>query len=172
MARGLDGVLLFLPGHERAAAGPVRPGPADLDLGAVDAQVHAFGGGVGEHVGQRAQPQPGRAGNGEAPRGEQWPDLTDGTGDGRAVYAVKQRESGVRELEPQDDQGGDDPVGEYQVVTGTGADGALALMTAPIMQPGFLLRRPRPGQFGDQLAQTATRKASADTIRQGRASPC
>ena len=32
------------------------PGPADLNLGAVDAQVHALGRGVREHVGQRAQP--------------------------------------------------------------------------------------------------------------------
>jgi hypothetical protein len=77
----------------------------------------------------------------------------------------------VRELETQHDQGGDHPVGEHQLVVRAGASGALALMAAAIAQPGLLLRHPRPGQPGDQLAQLATRKASTDTMRQGRAGP-
>ena len=43
-------------------AGPVGPGPADLGLGAVDAQLDPVGGGVGDHVGQGAQPHPGQPG--------------------------------------------------------------------------------------------------------------
>jgi hypothetical protein len=143
---------LQLSGHERPPAGPVSLRTADLDLGAVDAQVHALGGGAGEHVRQRPQPQPGLAGYGEAPRGEQRPYLTDGPADGRAVHAVEQRQGGGRELEPQDDQGGDDPVGEHQVMTGARAGRPPPAATAPIAQPGFLLRRPRPGQLIDQLA--------------------
>jgi hypothetical protein len=52
--RGLDGVLFQLAGDERLAPGPTRPWPANSDLGAVDAQPDAFGGGVGEHVGEGA----------------------------------------------------------------------------------------------------------------------
>ena len=141
------------------------PGPADLDLGAAGAQVYAFGGGVGEHIRQRAQPQSALAGDGEAPLGEQGTDLMDGPGDGRAVDAVEQREGAVRELEPQDDQGGDDPVGEHQVVTGARAGGPLPAAAAAITQPGLLRSDPRPGQLGDQLAEPAARDTSADTMR-------
>jgi hypothetical protein len=95
---------------------------------------------------------PASPGCGEAPRGEQRPYLTDGPADGRAVHAVEQRQGGGRELEPQDDQGGDDPVGEHQVMTGARAGRPPPAATAPIAQPGFLLRRPRPGQLIDQLA--------------------
>src|SRR6266540_5317351 len=42
---GLDRVLLALAGHKRPPAGPVGPGPADLGLGAVDAQLDPVGGG-------------------------------------------------------------------------------------------------------------------------------
>ena len=169
--RGLDRVLLLLAGHERAAAGPVRLWAPDLHLGAVDAQVHALGRGIGEHVGQRAQPQPGLAGHGEATRRQQRPDLTDGPGDRRAVHPVKQREGGVRELEPQHDQGGDDPVGERQLAAWARAFSTQPGMAAAPAQAGLLLGCPRVGQLGDQLAQTAMRQASADTMRQGRAGP-
>lgn len=65
---GLDRVLLALAGHKRPPAGPDGPGPADLGLGAVDAQFDPVGGGVGEHVGQGAQPHPaGRAPRSRAP---------------------------------------------------------------------------------------------------------
>src|ERR1039458_10491768 len=77
---GLLGVLLLLARDERAAAGPVSPGPADLHLGAIDAQGYALGGSVGEDVGQRAQPQAGVAGGGAATGREQRADLMDGPG--------------------------------------------------------------------------------------------
>jgi hypothetical protein len=50
-------LMVFSPafaGDERGPTGPVDGRAADLGLGAVDAQVHALGGGVGEHVGQGA----------------------------------------------------------------------------------------------------------------------
>jgi len=169
---GLLGVLLHLAGDERPAAGLVRPGAAHADLGAVDPQFHTLGGGVGEHVGQRAQPQPGLAGHREAAGRQQRPDLVHGPGDRGAVHRVKEREGGVRELEPQDDQGSDDPVGERQFPVRARALSAQPVPAAPpLPQPRFLPRGPRPGQFGDQLAQTATWQAGADTMRQGRAGP-
>jgi hypothetical protein len=148
-----------------------RPGAADLHLGAVDAQVHALGRGIGEHVGQGAQPQPGLAGHGEAAGRQQRPDLMHRPGDGGAVHPVKHGEGGVRELEPQHDQRSDDPVGERQLTARAGAFGAQPGMAPAFAQPGLLLRHPRAGQFLNQLAQPARRQASADTMRQGRAGP-
>ncbi len=50
------------------AAGPARRWAPDLHFGAVNTQSYALGCGIGEHVRQGPQPQPGLAGNGEATR--------------------------------------------------------------------------------------------------------
>jgi hypothetical protein len=93
-------------------------------------------------------------------------------GDGGAVHPVKQREGGVRELEPQHDQGSDDPVGERQLTVRARAPSAQPVpATAPLPQPRFLLRCPRAGQLGDQIAQATMWQTDADTMRQGRAGP-
>lgn len=60
------GVLLLLAGHERLAARTARSGATDLDLGAVNPQFDALGLGIGEQVLQRAQPDAGAVGDGEA----------------------------------------------------------------------------------------------------------
>jgi hypothetical protein len=57
-----DRVLLLFAGYERAAAWPVRRRAPDLHLGAADAQVHALGRGISEHLGQRASRSPGSPG--------------------------------------------------------------------------------------------------------------
>ena len=89
-------VFCFLfAGHERPPAGSVGLGPADLDLGAVQAHGQPFGGGVGEQIGQGVQPDPGRGG--EAPVGQQRTDLADRGGDGGAVHAVEHRDRLVRQ---------------------------------------------------------------------------
>ena len=49
------------------------------------------------------------------------------------------------------------------------AFGAQTVPAAPLPQPRFLLRQPRPGEFFYQLAQRAAWQAGADTMRQGRA---
>jgi hypothetical protein len=56
---GLAGVLLLLAGHERPPPGPARRGPAHLHLGAIDAQPHPLGRGVGEHISQGLHRSPG-----------------------------------------------------------------------------------------------------------------
>jgi hypothetical protein len=68
---GLDGVLFLLARHKRPPPGPPGLGAADLHLGAVDPQLDAFGGGVCEHIGQRAQPELTLARHGEPPGGQQ-----------------------------------------------------------------------------------------------------
>jgi hypothetical protein len=88
------------------------------------------------------------------------------------VHPVKDRQRGVRKLEPHDDQGDDHPVGERQLMARACAFGAQPVpAAAPLPQPRFLLRQPRPGEFVDQLAQLAAAGSGADTMRQGRAGP-
>jgi hypothetical protein len=77
----------------------------------------------------------------------------------------------VRELEPQDDQVRDDPVGERQLTVRARALSAQPVMTPALAQPGLLPRQPWISQPSDQLAQPARRQASTDTMRQGRAGP-
>src|SRR6266545_2141252 len=59
---GLDRVLLALAGYKRPPAGPVGPGPADLGLGAVDAQLDPVGGGVANTSAKVRSRTPGRPG--------------------------------------------------------------------------------------------------------------
>ena len=77
--------IFFLPDTNARRPGLPARGAADLDLGPVDPQFHAAGGGVGEHVGQGAQPQARMGGDGEPAGRQQRADLLDGAGDGRAV---------------------------------------------------------------------------------------
>jgi geranyl diphosphate 2-C-methyltransferase len=164
-------VLLLLAGYERPPARPPRPGPADLHLGAVDPQPYPLGGGVGEHVRQGAQPQPGLAGHREPAGGQQRPDLVHRPGDGRPVHLVEDRQRRMRQLEPQDDQGGDHPVRERQLMTRARACGAQPVMAPALPQPRLLPGQPRRGQLLDQRAEPAAADTSADTVRQGRTGP-
>lgn len=54
----------------------------------------------------------------------------DGAGNGGAVHPVQHRQGVVGQLEPQDHQGGQDPVAEDQLVMGAGAGGTLAWAAA------------------------------------------
>ena len=65
-----------------------------LHLSAVDPQLHALGGGVSEHVGQRLRP--GLAGHREPALGQQRPDLPGRAGDSAVVHAVEHRQRGPR----------------------------------------------------------------------------
>ena len=113
---GLLRVQLLLARDERPPPGPARARAADLHLRAVDPQFHAPRRRVGEHVRQGAQPQAGLARHGEPAGSQQRPDLPDRAADGGPVNPVQLREGRVRELEPQVNEGDDDPVGEHEVV--------------------------------------------------------
>jgi hypothetical protein len=142
-------LLLALAGDERPPPAPVRPGPADLGLGRVDAQLDALGRGGGEHVRQGPKPRPGLAGDGEAAAGQQRADLADRAGDGGAVHPVQHRQGLVGQLEPQVDQGDQHPVSEDELVVGTGAGSALARVAAALLQRALVRGGPRAGQLGD-----------------------
>ena len=81
----------------------------------------------------------------------------DGTGDGGTVRPVQHPEGVVGQLEAQDHQGGQDSVGEDQLVVGPGAGGPLAWMAAALVQGALVGGGPRIGQLGDQLFQVLPR---------------
>src|SRR5205814_10407374 len=106
----------FLARDARPPARLVRPRAAYLHFGAVDPEFGAVGGGVGEDVGEGAQPQVRAVRDGEPAGGEQRADLGDRAGDGGAVDPVQLCQGRVGELEAQVNEGDDDAVGERQVV--------------------------------------------------------
>lgn len=75
----------------------------------------------------------------------------------------------MRDLESKDDQGGDHPVGEHQVVVrpGPGCPQAVAAPSCP--QLAFLGSGPFLGRLADQRAESAAGQAGTDTMGQGRA---
>jgi hypothetical protein len=168
---GLLGVHFLLARDEGAPAGLVRAGAPDLHFGAINPQFDAADGGIGEHVGQGAQPHAGLAGHGEPAGREQRADLADRPGDGRPVHPVQPGQGGVGKLEPQVNEGDDDPVGERQVMIRARARGAHTVVAAAFAQPGFLGGHPGAGQFGDELAEPSRLQAGEDTLAQGRAGP-
>ena len=162
-------VFCFFSRHEGAAAGLARAGAPDLDFGGVEPQNDAAGGGVGEHVGQGAQPDAGLCGDGEPAGGQQRPDLADRAADRGPVHPVHDGQGLVRELEPQVNQGDDDPVGERQAVIRARSGRAQPLVLPAGQQPVFLRGGPRRGQLPDQPGQPSAAHPGPDTIRQGRA---
>ena len=63
----------------------------------------------------------------------------------------------MRELEPQENEGGDNTVGERQVVVQAGAGGPLALVSPAAAQPDFPGFHPGAGQLADRLASVRRR---------------
>ena len=142
----LDGVHFLLAGDERSPSGPARRGAADLDLAAVEPQRDPAGGGVGEHVGQGGKPLALRGG--VSPVGQQRPDLVHGAGHRGPVNPEHDRQGGVRDLQPQDRQRDQHPVGEHQLMAAPGALRAAALLAAAAAQVRLPPRLPRAGQLG------------------------
>jgi hypothetical protein len=129
------------------------------------------GGGVGEDVGQGAQPQVRAVRDGEPAGGEQRADLGDCPGDGGAVHLVKLCQGCVRELETQVDEGDDDAAGERQVVVRARARGAHPLVTPAFAQARLLGGGPGAGEIGDEPAEPLRLQPGEDTLAQGRAGP-
>jgi hypothetical protein len=168
---GLLRVLLFLARYERAASGLARARASHLHFRPVEAQFDAMGRGVGEHVGQGAQPHVGLAGHGEPAGREQRPDLPDRAGDRGTVDAIQDGQCRMGKLEPQVNEGDDDPIDKRQVMVRTGAGRAHPLVAPALAQPGLLRCRPRTRQILDELAQPPRLDPGKDTLAQGRAGP-
>jgi hypothetical protein len=75
----------------------------------------------------------------------------------------------VRELEPQVNEGDEDPVGEGEAAVRPSAGRTQPRVTPAGEQPVLPGGRPRPGQLPDQPAQPGAAEPGPDTIRQGRA---
>jgi len=153
------------------APGPVRRGAADLGLHAVDAQGHAVGLSVGEHVGPGTQPQPGPVRDGKAAPGEQGADLAGCLADGGAADALQLGRCGMRQVRAQVDQGEHDAVGEDQLLFRVGPRRPEPLVAAPCVQCRLAQRTPRPGQLLGQIAEMFARDAGEGRVGQGRAGP-
>ena len=70
----------------------------------------------------------------------------------------------MRELEPQVNEGDDDPIGEREAMVRPGAGRAQPLVSPALAQPVFPGSRPGPGQFLDQLAELAAADPGEDTM--------
>lgn len=104
--------------------GPGR-GPADLDFGGVQPQLNTFGLSVCEHIRQGPQPQVGPVGDRASPLGQQPSYLAARTGEGGAVDAEQQPQRRMRQIVPQVNQRGHEPVDEHQPMLDTGSGLAL-----------------------------------------------
>jgi hypothetical protein len=87
------------------------------------------------------------------------------------VHPVQLGQRRVRKLEPQVNEGRDDPVSKRQVAVRAGARSPDALVTPAFAQPVFLGSQPGAGQLADELAQRSAADPGEDTMRQGRAGP-
>lgn len=93
----------------------------------------------------------------------------DSPGDRGAVHSVEQGQSPVRELEPQDDQRGDDPVGEHQLVIRSRTGRTQPAAASTLVQSALLGGHPYLGQLCDQRTESTALKAGENTMGQGRA---
>ncbi|GAB3953533.1 hypothetical protein GCM10028832_08480 [Streptomyces sparsus] len=139
-----------------------------MDLGGVQAQLDAFGLGVGEHVRQRAQPQAGAVGDRAPPLGQERSYLCDRAGDGGAVDAEQQAEHCVRQVVAQMDQRGHRPVDEHQLVTGAGTGSPLADSSPRSMTAALKAGLPRHRQLLDQASEMTPRDPREQPMRQYR----
>ena len=123
---------------------------------------------TGEDVRERAKPQVTLPGNSKATSGQKGTDLVDSPGDRGAVHSVEQGQSPVRELEPQDDQRGDDPVGKHQLVIRSRTGRTQPAAASTLVQSALLCGRPRLGQLRDQRTESTALEAGEETMGQGR----
>jgi len=77
----------------------------------------------------------------------------------------------VWELEPQADEGDQDPAKEDGPLLGPGPGGAAAHMAAALLQGGLVGGGPEVGQLGDQLARLLPGDPGQDRMGEGRTSP-
>jgi hypothetical protein len=87
------------------------------------------------------------------------------------VHAVHHRQRGVQDLQPQDRQGDQHPVGEHQRVAAAGSVSAQPVSAAPLAERRFPARLPRAGQPGHEPAQVMTGDPGEGRMTQGRTSP-
>jgi hypothetical protein len=78
----------------------------------------------------------------------------------------------MRELEAQDDQGGQHPVGERQPVGRAGAGGAAAWASTSLVQGGLVGGGPGVGKFDGQVGEVLPGQPGKDTMGEGRTGPC
>lgn len=110
--------------------------------------------------------QAGAVGDRAPPLGQERTYLCDRTGDGGAVDAEQQPQCRVRQVVPQMDQRGHQPVGEDQLVAGAGSRGPLpgpaSCCMATTLDPGL----PRHRQLLHQAREMTPRDPREQPMRQ------
>ena len=77
----------------------------------------------------------------------------------------------MRDLQPQDREGDQHPVGEDQVVAAASSPRAAPVSAAPLAERGVPAGLPRAGQLGHEPAQVVTGNPGEGRMTQGRTSP-
>ncbi|KUM96024.1 hypothetical protein AQI95_42785 [Streptomyces yokosukanensis] len=157
---GLDGVLPTFAGDQRPPSWTVRLRTSHLGLSTVDPQRDVLRFGVGEHVGQGAQPQSGATWHSKTTLGQQRADLVDPPADGRRSNLVDHGQGLVGQTGAQMDQGGQHPVGEGQFILRPGSTVPSTGAPAPPVTSGLTASLPAWREFFDQLAETLARQAA------------
>ncbi|MDQ0828180.1 hypothetical protein QF032_000024 [Streptomyces achromogenes] len=158
----------FLPETKARASAAAGRWPADLDLGGVQTQLDAFGLGIGKYIRQRPKPQAGTVGNRAPPLRQERAHLCDRPGDGGTVDTEQQPQHRVRQVVPQMDQRGHQPVDEHQLMAGAGTRGPLPGPAPRRMATTFDPRLPRLGQLFDQARKMRPREPREQPMRQHR----
>lgn len=165
---GLHRVLLLLPRDEGTASAAAGRGPADLDFGGVQPQLDAFSLGVREHIRQGPQPQAGPVWDRAPPLGQQPSYLTDRTGDRGAVDAEQQPQRCMRQIVPQMNQCGHDPVDEHQPMPDTRSCPTLPGPAASFVTPALDHGLPRVGQLLNQAGEMTPGDPREHLMRENR----
>jgi hypothetical protein len=118
------------------------------------------------------QPHAGPVGDGEATRGQQRPDLVNGTGDGGAVNPIQRPQGLMGQLESQDHQSDEHPVTGDQPMGGAGPSGMPTRVAATLLQGTFVADGPWVGQLDDQLAKVLPGDPGEDWMSEGRVGAC
>jgi hypothetical protein len=158
----------LLAGDERAPSATAGRWPADLDLGGVQTQLDALGLGIGEHIRQGPQTQARAVGDRAPPLGQERTYLADRAGDGGAVDAEQQAQHRVRQVVPQMNQGGHQPVDKDNLVAGAGSPGPLPDPTSRNMTAPLDIGLPRHGQLLYQAGQMTPGDPGEQPMRQDR----
>ncbi len=161
-------VLLLLPRDEGTASAAAGRGPADLEFGGVQPQLDAFGLGVCEHIRQGPQPQAGPVRDRTSPLGRQPSHLTDRTGDGGAIDAEQQPQRRMRQIVPQMNQRGHEPVDEHQPMPETRSCLPLPGPAAGPVTTPLDHRLPKVGQLLNQVSEIPPRNPCEHLMRENR----
>lgn len=146
---------LFYPGTDARLPPQPAAGWRTPDFGSVQTQLDTLGLGIGEHVSQGPEPQPRTVGDRASTLGEKPAYLTGRAGDRGTADTGQQTQDRVRQIVPQTDQRGHQPVDGHQLVLGAGTCHTLPDTTAYFVTTPLGHGLPRTSQLLKQRNEMA-----------------